>query len=58
MDQVSKTMRWENREMDAKEEVEFFQELIDSGLVWKLQGMYGRYANQLILTGLCHPKRG
>jgi len=33
-----------------------FQELINSGLVWKLQGSYGRTARGLIDAGLCHAK--
>lgn len=33
---------------------EGMQHLIDSGLVWSLQGSYGRLANQLIEMGVCH----
>ena len=50
---VNKIMKWENGEMSDKEEVKFFQELITSGLAWKLQGMYGRKAEDLINKGLC-----
>lgn len=31
-----------------------FQQLINSGLVWKLQGVYGRTAQALIDLGECH----
>lgn len=30
-----------------------FQHLIDSGVVWRLQGSYGRAAQGLIEAGLC-----
>lgn len=53
MDQVSKIMAFESGELDFDETVELFQELIDSGLVWQLQGSYGRMANSLIENGYC-----
>ena len=31
-----------------------WQHLIDTGLVWKLQGWYGRTATALIEQGVCH----
>lgn len=33
--------------------IEAWQYLIDSGLAWKLQGWFGRTANQLIEEGIC-----
>lgn len=54
MDQVDKIMAWEGGEMSEEDEIAFFQELIDSGLCWKLQGCYGRQATGLINAGLCH----
>jgi len=53
-DLVSKIMAWENGEMELEEEAEFFQELIDNGMAWTLQGMYGRQAARLIEAGYCH----
>jgi hypothetical protein len=53
-------MKYENDELTEKEIIEGFQELINSGIVWKLQGHYGRTANLLIEEGLCtkpEPKR-
>ncbi len=52
-DIVDKIMAWEGGEMDQEDEVEFFQELINSGLAWQLQGCYGRNAQALIDLGLC-----
>jgi hypothetical protein len=54
---VDKIIRYENGEMNDIETVEFFQELIDSGLAWNLQGHYGRVANTLIEEGLCNASR-
>ena len=31
-----------------------FQRLIDLGVVWSLQGFYGRTAYNLIEEGICH----
>ena len=39
--------------MDGEETVAFFQEMIDDGTVWQLQGSYGRAAQGLIDAGLC-----
>ncbi len=51
---VDKIIRYENGEMDSKTEiVAFFQELINTGMAWKLQGHYGRTAAFLIQEGLC-----
>ena len=50
---VDKIVSYENGEMDEEEVVIFFQELIDTGLVWNLQGHYGRVAVKLIGDGLC-----
>jgi len=51
---VDNIIKYENGEMTEGEAVEFFQALINSGLVWKLQGHYGRTAVSLIEEGLCN----
>jgi len=50
---VDKIIRYENGEMNEDDTIQFFQELIDSGLAWSLQGHYGRVASSLIEEGLC-----
>ena len=52
-DVVEFTMAYENDELSEAEAVAGFQELINSGLAWKLQGSYGRQATRLIEMGLC-----
>lgn len=51
---VEQIMAFEDGQLDDAETVELFQGLIDSGLAWKLQGVYGRTAAQLIEAGACH----
>ena len=34
--------------------IEAFQVLIDDGIIWQLQGWYGREAAYLIRSGVCH----
>ena len=51
---VDKIVRYENGEMTEGEVISFFQEIIDSGLCWKLQGHYGRTATMLIEEGVCN----
>ena len=50
---VSKIIAYENNEMTQEEVIEFFQELIDTGYAWRLQGHYGRPALRLIEYGYC-----
>ena len=54
---VDKLIQYENGNMTEEEMVGFFQELIDSGLAWQLQGHYGRVANNLIEEGLCNASK-
>jgi hypothetical protein len=53
MDIVEAMIQYESGEMELPEMIMFFQDLIDSGLVWNLQGHYGRTAKALIEEGYC-----
>jgi hypothetical protein len=55
-DLVGKIISFENGDMSDEELIAFFQELIDSGMAWSLQGMYGRMAKNLIDEGYCTAK--
>jgi len=44
-----------NNEVDEMVFIESFQMLIDSKIVWELQGSYGRMAAELIERGYCKP---
>jgi len=49
---TTKIIAYESDELSAQEELEFFAELIKSGLCWKLQGHYGRTAAYYIDSGI------
>jgi hypothetical protein len=46
---------FEQGDLSDEATLDLFQELINSGLAWSLQGMYGRMAQNLIDAGLCDP---
>jgi hypothetical protein len=50
---IDKIMDYEMGNLTDDEIVELFQEMIDSGLVWQLQGSYARMAMSLIEEGYC-----
>jgi hypothetical protein len=53
MDQLSQMIAYENGDLDEQATINLFQNLIDTGLAWQLQGSYGRTARDLITAGLC-----
>jgi len=47
-------IKYENNELETYDQIiALFQELIDAGVVWQLQGHYGRTAKVLIEAGYC-----
>lgn len=56
-DTVGFIMDFENGELDKDQIIEGFQHLVDTGIVWQLQGSYGRTAAALISTGDVVPRR-
>lgn len=56
MDAVTACLIIEGCEEDVSEErlISAYQYLIDCGIVWQLQGSYGRTAKNLIDDGICH----
>ena len=52
-DVTIRVIEFEEGTLEEDEVVELFQDLIDSGLAWQLQGFYGRTAASLIENGFC-----
>jgi hypothetical protein len=47
---------WENGEMSEVDEIQFFSNLITTGMAWSLQGCYGRAAMYFIENNIISQK--
>jgi hypothetical protein len=56
-DVAGRVIAFEMGALPEDEIVNLFQDLINSGIVWSLQGSYGRTAIALIENGLCTDPR-
>lgn len=52
MDIATQIARYEAGELDHEEYIELFQHLLDTGVVWHLQGHYQRETQSLLNAGL------
>lgn len=50
---VDDIIAYEQGDLAYEDTIDLFQELIDTGLAWRLQGNYGRVAQRLIDDGYC-----
>jgi hypothetical protein len=55
---ASAMIQWEEGELDYDSTIDLFQELVDTGLAWQLQGVYGRTALRLIREGVVQLRTG
>lgn len=55
-DLILRVGQFEAGEMDEDEVIQFFQDLLDSGLIDHLQGYYGRTMAALITNGSVVPR--
>ena len=51
-DFIDGIIAFETGELDSDGIIALFQQLVDSGMAWQLQGSYGRMAQALIDEGL------
>ena len=54
---VDRIIEYEQGDMSEADTIKMFQEMIDDGSAWTLQGHYGRTATELIECGYCHAKK-
>ena len=49
---IDNIIAYEQGELDEEDTIALFQELVNSGLAWQLQGSYGRTAKSMLDAGL------
>ena len=54
---IDKIIAYEQGELNDEQTLEFFQELVNNGMAWILQGHYGRTAMRLLEAGLIEQKQ-
>lgn len=52
MPDISRIIAYEQGDLSDDDTIALFQQLVDTGLAWQLQGSYGRTAMDLINAGL------
>jgi len=56
-DIVDRITAYEDGTASDADIVTLFQDLVDTGMAWQLQGSYGRTAAAMIRAGLIHPAK-
>ena len=51
MNQIDKIIEYEQNNLNRNQIIELFQELLDDGVLFKLQGSYGRFGAKLLAEG-------
>jgi len=54
---TDKLLDYEMGDISEEEMLELFQELVDTGMAWRLQGHYGRTADYLIENEYIYDRR-
>ena len=55
MNLAERVLLYETDQMSEQEMISLFQDLVDTGMAWKLQGHYGRTATILLDAGVIAP---
>ena len=57
LDLVNEIMEFEQKGLPPKREKKLFQNLVNSGMAFTLQGAYGRQATAMIRAGIIKPRK-